>query len=281
MDEKSYIPIYRNWLELMETKDTEEKQLAFLKGIFDAFAGIEPPRPRDMENPRGADYARRDGYLVAIPVAERPADRSEAGRRGGLVRSDRKAAAVRENGRMGGRPRKVVDTVVNTENQSKNQSENQSKKTKALRIEEEKEKEKCVCNSAPARARMDVPSETEVVSVATSIMAIDGGYARWWYAEMQARDWRSVHGERVDHGNWRSVLKSWWNRADASERESARQASAARPVARQWKPADWALCAERCANCDGKSCTAGVNVPPDRRTNSPMPPESCPKYKPR
>jgi hypothetical protein len=170
MQERSYIPIYGNWIELMETKDTEEKQLAFLKGIFDAFAGIEPPRPRDMENPRGVDYARRDGYLVAIPVVERPADRSELGRRGGVVCGGRKADVARENGRNGGRPKKADDNSGHenpsktqaenpSQNPSENPSENPSQKTQALRIEKEKEEEYKKLDIARSRDRAPSPEE--------------------------------------------------------------------------------------------------------------------------
>lgn len=134
--------------------------------------------------------------------------------------------------------------------------------------------------NAPAHARGDVPSEVEVVAAATGIMGITEEFARWWYAEMEARDWRNNRGDRIGCLNWRSVLKSWWNRRDGREmsevRETVRRSAAAKP--RAWKPEDWQLCAERCANCTGDGCSKGIKTPP-ACGQPPQPPEECRAFK--
>lgn len=140
---------------------------------------------------------------------------------------------------------------------------------------------------APARTcvredRRDVPTLAAVVNAAKSVMGVSEAYARWWYGEMEARDWTCSDGMRVSTRNWRPQLKAWWNRAKPEEREEAeralRKAAAERP--RAWTAADWTLCAERCARCAGASCAAGIPEPPALNRTHPHPPENCPKYAP-
>ena len=126
-----------------------------------------------------------------------------------------------------------------------------------------------------------MPTLKTVIAAATSVMNVTEGYARWWYAEMEARDWTCSDGMRISTRNWRPLLKSWWNRSKPEEREDAeramRKAEAAKP--RTWTAADWGLCAERCARCAGDKCAAGVKTPPDKNT-PPYPPENCPRFAP-
>jgi len=80
---------------------------------------------------------------------------------------------------------------------------------------------------------------------------------------------------------WRRSLLCYWSKADNDkawlrllrEQENATPREATPP------PVDWALCAERCANCrDGKGCACGVKVPPACDPERPRPPEECPRF---
>ena len=122
-----------------------------------------------------------------------------------------------------------------------------------------------------------MPALAVVVNAAKSVMGVSEAYARWWYAEMEARDWTCADGMRVSTRNWRPQLKAWWNRAKPEEREEAeralRKAEEAKP--RTFAEGDWTLCAERCAAYRGGGrCGGGCIVPPDRRPR-PIPPEDC------
>ena len=61
---------------------------------------------------------------------------------------------------------------------------------------------------------------------------------------------------------------------DTASQESRRAAIAALTAK------DWALCAERCANCRASGgCLAEIAVPPDHRLNArPCSPEECPRF---
>ena len=63
--------------------------------------------------------------------------------------------------------------------------------------------------------------------------------------------------------------------AIAARKEASRRAAIAALTAK-----DWALCAERCANCRASGgCLAGVAVPPDHRLNARRcSPEECPRF---
>ena len=160
MSELTYIKFFVNWIELMETKDTEEKQLAFIRGIFDAYKGVEPPRPQDMDDPHGTDYARRDGYLVAKPVICSVMTHAESGRLGGLARSTRKAEAVRQNGVLGGRPKRAVECASQ-------ETENQSEITKANNLSEKPKQNNLSFNIKNKNKNKRVPEDnipTEKIS---------------------------------------------------------------------------------------------------------------------
>ena len=136
-----------------------------------------------------------------------------------------------------------------------------------------------VCTNAPARTRGSVPDEGTVVETATAVMGVEAAFARWWYREMAARDWRNTNGTLVGNANWRPTLKAWRNRATADElakiEAEARRAEASRPKA--WRAEDWLLCAERCARFRGRKCQCGCSAPPDRLPR-PIPPEECPHF---
>lgn len=133
---------------------------------------------------------------------------------------------------------------------------------------------------APTRTRGDIPDLKTVVTTATTVMGIPEAYARWWYAEMTARDWTNSQGGMIGNRNWRSVLKSWYNKATPQELAKIKQeAEAAKKALPTVKMEDWALCAERCENYRlGGKCAAGCKIPPTKAAN-PHPPEECPCYK--
>lgn len=43
-------------------------------------------------------------------------------------------------------------------------------------------------------------------------------------------------------------------------------------------PRGWELCAERCANCRGVGCAAGIAIPPSADRSWPHPPEECARF---
>ncbi len=130
------------------------------------------------------------------------------------------------------------------------------------------------------RTRGDVPDLKTVITTATTVMGIPEAYARWWYTEMTARDWTNSQGGMIGNRNWRSVLKSWHNKATPEELAKIKQeADAAAKSAPKITAQDWTLCAERCANYRmGFKCAAGCSLPPSKAAN-PHPPEECPRYK--
>lgn len=127
--------------------------------------------------------------------------------------------------------------------------------------------------------RGDIPTETTVVTAATSVMGVPEEFARWWYREMTARDWTSTDGSPIGIRNWRPTLKAWFNRATPEELAEVKRQQAAKPKAVTYKEDDWSLCAERCAAYATGRCTAGKIVPPQFRPH-PIPPEECNKYHP-
>lgn len=77
------LTIFRNWWELAENRDTDEKRLAFYDAIMRyAFEGKVPDRPVKGVS-RGVDYAAWDAYQSVLPVISESVRKSEAGSLGG------------------------------------------------------------------------------------------------------------------------------------------------------------------------------------------------------
>lgn len=139
----------------------------------------------------------------------------------------------------------------------------------------------CVSTTHSRVETVGTPSEKVVVSVATSVMGVSEEYARWWYAEMVARDWKNTNGMSISNSNWRPVLKTWWNKRTAAEESAASELSSKKRIEEKvYPPEAWTLCEERCANCDGSRCMAGVRVPP-AHASPPYPPNDCGRFKPK
>ncbi len=129
--------------------------------------------------------------------------------------------------------------------------------------------------------RNDIPS-LEVVLASCDATGVSKTYARWWHGQMAASGWVTTKGLRIDNMNWRANLCSWYRKQDPKELRAAEEAEQARQKTRALvvvKPEDWNLCKERCANCTGAGCSAGVKVPPDKIPGWQIPPEQCPKFR--
>lgn len=135
--------------------------------------------------------------------------------------------------------------------------------------------------SAPARTRGDIPDLKTVITTATSVMGVPEYYARWWYAEMMARDWTNSHGGMIGNRNWRSVLKSWHNKATPEEiaRIEAEAKTAQGKATKEYTADDWELCRETCANCVNGKCKVGITTPPPCHPQRPHHPRECAKFK--
>ena len=131
-----------------------------------------------------------------------------------------------------------------------------------------------------AHTREGKPELRQVLNTATTTMGVPEYYARWWYAEMEARGWLNTDGTSVWTRNWRPTLKAWYNREDQkhlAEIRNDQTAGEKREIVVSAK--DWLLCAERCANCqNGCGCQAGIRIPPSKDPDHPHPPEECKSF---
>lgn len=138
--------------------------------------------------------------------------------------------------------------------------------------------------SIPRARKSNLPTESQVVSVAKSAMMVPEHYARWWYREMVGRGWANTDGSTVDGSNWRPTLKAWYKRATPAELAEAKDLVEKTPKSRTTKAEDWTLCIERCANANQDPrtgtcrCSRGCIVPPNLLPN-PQPPEQCTGFK--
>ena len=171
MKDLKYVPFYVDWYEMMQTKDTAEKQVAFVEAIFDyALNGSVPPPPKDLENPKGVDYARRDGYLLAKATLDFILPKIVAGIRGGSAG-------------------KGVSRNIGNQNARKNNSKNNSKtiaSNNTLRLIKDKDKDKDKDNTGAG-----APSDGKEI--------LDRYFERWWesYPGPRKQDKKKCHEKFV------------------------------------------------------------------------------------
>ena len=117
--------------------------------------------------------------------------------------------------------------------------------------------------------------------------AILAGIERW----RRSQDWVEDEGRFIkaplvwlNQENWNDDPAPYSPRRTKAELEAeavaARKEESRRAAIAALTAKDWALCAERCANCRASGgCLAGIAVPPDHRLNArPCSPAECPRF---
>lgn len=98
-------------------------------------------------------------------------------------------------------------------------------------------------------------------------------------AQKQSDQWTRDGGQYIPHPTTWLNQARWEDEvlAPTATDESRRIAADEARLQAARDPANWELCAERCANCRGGACSAGVKWPP-QLNDRPIPPEECDKY---
>ena len=170
-------------------------------------------------------------------------------------------------------------------NAPKEKDENEKERSKEKGKEEKEQTKKTT-----ARAREDlalIPTRQECRDYAKTNPAFDIMSVEQFYDYYDAIGWKFKGGKRVR--NWKALMRNWARkefqhlgrskagRAELAEDRRKRDEQLAREEAAK-DPANWGLCAERCARfCEGK-CLEGVKWPP-QFNERPIPPEECRKFK--
>ena len=198
-------------------------------------------------------------------------------------RERKRAWREKESEKERGRTRTDADIVGQTVNDAEGADSASSSIHPSVRPSVHPE-DNNVSVSVPRARKSNLPTESQVVSVAKSAMMVPEHYARWWYRETVGRGWAHTDGSTVDGSNWRPTLKAWYKRATPAELAEAKDLVEKTPKSRTTKAEDWTLCIERCANANQDPrtgtcrCSRGCIVPPNLLPN-PQPPEQCTGFK--
>ena len=256
MSDLKYIPFYLDWIEMMHTKDTPEKQVAFVDGIFDyALEGIVPPSPREIENPHGTDYARRDGYLTARSQLDYILPKIKAGAIGGKAgKGEAKARFGNQNASKQKKDTSKTQAETKTkrkQNASETQALSKDKNNITPAIDNSvsaiRARAECDCHAdsggnhgiqrtqdaaqpegaVAAKPPDDYPTLDIVLKVAAdgvhraSGEVIPEDFAREWYALMETSQWRDTRGQKIIANGWRAKLAfAWRDEKRRREREA-------------------------------------------------------------
>lgn len=213
IDNLPYVPLYANWIELMETKDTEMKQFAFMRGILDAYRGKEPPKPQDLENPHGTDYARRDGYLVAKPIVGKKHKGGQPGNKN----------AQKTNTKTNGKTNSddSIKRNKNEFNKNKNKNKNKIKEEEVVVAAPPPTTTSVLDAQADAdAAMMNRPTKSQVLSAA-GLMGIKPDVVDRWLVHMRQWEWHFSDGGCVTLRNFRTSLQSFAARERREDNEAS------------------------------------------------------------
>lgn len=219
MGEMQYVPIYEEWVDLMEAKDTPEKRVAFMEGIFRyAFGGERPPNPMEMERPHGVDYARYDGYVICRKSVDRMRRAVSVGAKGGSARSSngaRGATAVArgvpegrggkgggDDAKGGATPPKDADGPDAPSPVAGQEGDGGFDAERSCR-------------------RPSLPTEDEMRMFASNV-GVPHEYLKRFLARQEELGWEYVNRAgsvvRLCRRNFKSVLRSFWEQDEAERR---------------------------------------------------------------
>ena len=243
---------YRNWYELAEGRDTDEKRLAFYDAIFRyAFDGVVPPKPVRGESP-GTAWAAYDAFLTTAVIIDRDEElanseeayhnaKVEAGRKGG-----RAGKGVTRN--VGNR--NAVKKPLEEQNQKQTKGQDKSKsiahteanKTIAFKVKDKVKVEVKEKEHIRVRARdggtdaeqeaepegsdrpLVVPTDEEIRHMASQV-EVAAEYVPEFIAEMRTQGWGYVNRGgcfvQLNRRNCKAVVGSWYKQHLAIKRREA------------------------------------------------------------
>ena len=183
------------------------------------------------------------------------------------------------------RGRQKPNTEPNTEPNTKERNEERSPTPPK---EEKKERS----HTHRAREVFITPTLSDCMAYASAMrMAID---VEHFHDHFTSNGWK-VSG-RTPMKDWKAAMRNWARRdktmrplasherriAEGERMNEAAQSQRAKMLGNALAALterDWALCAESCANCTGRSCAKGHRLPCDHRlTQRPVPPADCPHF---
>lgn len=223
--------IWWSWWDEAEHKSSPEKRIAFYDALFRyVFLGEIPPDPKEMENPKGEDWAAYDAthYFDIIDSNI-----------GNFIDLDGTVKRKR-GGQKGNSNARKNKADAENENESQNESENECETNKTnpfirmkneerrMKNEEEREYEEETNNALALETKNQKKSPTldEVLAVAKDVAhrasceAIPEDFARDWFNLMETSGWRDTKGQQIVANGWRGKLAFAWRDEKRRRREA-------------------------------------------------------------
>ena len=177
----------------------------------------------------------------------------------------------------------------------KNERKNQRKTRKENQQQQPRAREEVKASDIESRPSAHVRGITRKdLAEAANIIHMPASEVNEWQHYMRECGWRFKTGACVNWLNFRRSLRMW-HKVEEQIRIEDREIGGIRPNAADLAEKQrhdkvdelirkartdaslWALCKERCwnANKNGIGCLCGIEIPPDRDPERPIPPEQC------
>lgn len=216
MENLKYIPFYLDWIELMRTKDTDEKKVAFFDAIVDyALQGTVPPAPISMNDPHGVDYARRDGYLVANKQLDYMIPKIKGGSSGkGISRNKGNQNARKQNrNNTGAGLQNNTETILLNKDKDKDKDNNNTPigiTNVSIYAHDEENPDSPVGNERPSCC----PNDEEMHQMAAGIN-VPKDYISLFVETMSNHGWGYVNRQgnfvQLNRRNFKAVLRNFYD----------------------------------------------------------------------
>ena len=218
------LTFFKNWWELAENRDTDEKRLAFYDAIMRfAFEGKVPERPVKGVS-RDVDHAAWDAYQSVFPVVSESIRKSDAGSLGGRGNVSQKAPRKADAKQTQKAPRKADAKQTQSTAQSRRKGGDDSA-SRSFRIEENRIEENRIVDASASTTGGGggrLPSREVFLSTCESTLGVPRDFADYVYSELSQFAGEDASGNKI--GSWRRYVKAAWNR------EQSARAAASRPT---------------------------------------------------